>query len=95
MKRLQFGKMCLAKCVKLHVGKTQNETLCEKLTVGGWKLEVTTDSNTGKCLQAEHFGGQEEMGMNNEQMYLGDIISSDGTHTMNVQNRKKQRLGEN
>jgi hypothetical protein len=91
MKRLQFGT---AKCVKLHVGKTQNETLCQKLTVGGWKVEVTTDSNTGKCLQNEYFGGQEEMGMKNEQMYLGDIISSDGAHTKNVQNRKNKGLGK-
>ena len=34
------------------------------------------------------------MGMKNEQMYLGDIISSDGTHTKNVQNRKNKGLGK-
>ena len=43
MKRLQFGT---TKCVKLHVGKTQNEILCQKLSVGGWKVEVTTDTHT-------------------------------------------------
>jgi hypothetical protein len=54
-------------------------------------VEVTTDTNTGKCLQNEYFGGQEEMGMKIEQMYLGDIISSDGTDTKNVQNRRRKK----
>ena len=68
--------------------------MCQKWTIGGWKEDVTTDTNTGKCLQNEYFGGQEEMGMKNEQMYLGDIISSDRTHTKNVQNRKNKGLGK-
>jgi hypothetical protein len=91
MKRLQFGT---TKCVKLHVGKLQNETLCQKLSIGGWKVEVTTDTHTGKCTQNEYFEGQEEMGVKSEQMYLGDIISSDGKHDKNVKNRKNKGLGK-
>ena len=36
MKRLQFGT---EKCIKLHIGKSCNETLCRDLFVGGWKVD--------------------------------------------------------
>ena len=89
MKRLQFGT---TKCIKLHVGKTCNETICPDLFVDGWKLEVETDE-TGKCFQKESFGGQEKMEEKEEQLYLGDVISSNGTHQKNVQARKNKGLG--
>ena len=81
MKRLQFGP---SKCVKLHIGKTCNEALCNDLFVNGWETKVETDENTGECFQTESFEGQVKMKVKDEQMYLGDIISSDG----NVQARK-------
>jgi hypothetical protein len=40
LKRLQFGT---SKCVKLHVGRQCNPTLCRDLYVDGWNLDVTTD----------------------------------------------------
>ena len=58
MKRLQFGT---SKCIKLHVGKSCNKTLCKDLFVGGWKVDAVTDTETGICAQTEHFGGMEEM----------------------------------
>ena len=90
MKRLQFGT---AKCVKLHIGKTCNETLCSDLTVGSWKDRVETDDNTGECFQTEYFEGQVKMKVKDEQLYLGDIISSDGKHEKNVHARKNKGLG--
>ena len=90
MKRLQFGT---SKCVKLHVGKSCNPTLCKDLFVGGWKVEVVTDEITGTCSQNEEFIGQVKMGVKNEQMYLGDIISTDGKHSKNVQHRNNKGLG--
>jgi hypothetical protein len=90
MKRLQFGT---TKCVKLHIGKTRNETLCKDLFVGGWKVDVVEDTETGLCGQTEHFGGMEMMKEKQEQMYLGDIISADGTHSKNIQHRKNKGLG--
>ena len=60
--------------------------------VDGWKLEVETDE-TGKCFQKESFGGQEKMEEKKDQVYLGDVISSNGTHQKNVQARKNKGLG--
>jgi hypothetical protein len=56
MKRLQFGT---AKCVKLHVGKSCNSTLCKDLYVDGWKVETVEDTSTGKLNQEERFVGPE------------------------------------
>ena len=90
MKKLQFGT---AKCVKLHVGKTHDENFCKDLFVDGWKVDVSTDAITGKCVQTENFVGPEQMGEKYEQMYLGDIISADGSHNKNVQARRNKGLG--
>ena len=90
MKRLQFGT---TKCIKLHIGKTCNDTMCRDLFVGGWKVEVETDELTGVSAQREFFAGMEKMKIKEEQMYLGDIISADGSHSKNVQHRKNKGLG--
>ena len=90
MKRLQFGT---TKCFKLHVGKTCNETLCKDLFVGGWKMSVVEDQLTGKCTRAETFSGDEKMIFKQEQMYLGDIISADGSHKKNIEHRKNKGHG--
>ena len=91
MKRLQFGT---TKCVKLHKGKTCNETLCQELSVGGWKVEAEINKDTGKCTQNEFCAGQEKMKLKEEQLYLGDIISSDGKHDKNIKSRRNRGLGK-
>ena len=48
---------------------------------------------TGKFHQAESYSGLEKMIDKNEQMYLGDIISSDGKQTKNVLARTNKGLG--
>ena len=85
MKKLQFGTN---KCVKLHVSKTCNQTLCGDLHVDGWRLDVVTDPATGLTYQKEIFSGQEKMKVKGEQMYLGDLVSADGKHDKNVLLRK-------
>ena len=90
MKKLQFGTN---KCVKLHVGKTCNKTLCADLHVDGWRLDVVTDHATGLTYQKEIFAGQEKMKMKGEQMYLGDVVSADGKHDKNVLLRKNKSIG--
>ena len=90
MKKLQFGTK---KCIKLHVGKSCNETLCRDLHVGGWKVDIETDVSTGEVSRKEYFAGMEKMEKKEEQMYLGDIISADGKYQKNVQNRKNKGLG--
>ena len=90
MKKLQFGT---SKCVKMHVGKTCNPTLCHDLFVNGWNVQVVGDDETGKCSPNEFFSGPVKMGEVTEQMYLGDIISADGSHSKNVEARKNKGLG--
>ena len=80
MKKLQFGT---SKCFKLHVGKTVDETLCRDLFVDGWKIDLVEDAETGKVEQIESFAGPELMSEKDEQLYLGDVISSDGKHGKN------------
>ena len=89
-KRLQFGT---DKCIKLHVGRSCNKSLCSDLYVDSWKVEVETDPDSGTSIQSEHYAGVEKMKVKQEQTYLGDVISSDGKHTKNVQARKNKGLG--
>ena len=88
-KRLQFGT---SKCVKMHIGKPDN-ILCKDVHVGGWKVDVVTDPETGESSNREYFNGLEKMKVVQEQTYLGDLISSDGTHTKKVQQRSNKGLG--
>ena len=90
MKKLQFGT---SKCVKMHVGRTCNDVLCNDLFVDGWKVQVISDDSSGKCSQKETFCGPVKMGEVTEQMYLGDIISADGSHRKNIEARKNKGLG--
>ena len=59
----------------------------------GWTVEVDTDPVTGKCFQSEYYAGAEKMKVEQEQTYLGDVISDDGKHTKNVQARCNKGLG--
>ena len=68
-------------------------SICRDLFVGGWKEEVITDPVTGKCSKSESFEGPVKMGVKEEQMYLGDLISANGKHASNVQLRKNKGLG--
>ena len=91
MKKLQFG---VEKCVKLHVGKTCTESLCPKLSVDEWKLDLTVDSENQNLLyRKERFAGPAVMCQKEEQLYLGDLISADGRQDKNIDRRKKKGIG--
>ena len=89
-KRLQFGA---SKCIKMHIGKDQSTILCQDLYVGEWKDVVVEDPKTGGFKITEYFGGNIKMEEKKEQKYLGDILSSDGTHSKNIQDRKNKAYG--
>jgi hypothetical protein len=55
------------------------------------RLEGGTNDIGGESSLKEHFAGMEKM--KEEQMYLGDIISNDGSHLKNIQHRKNKGLG--
>ena len=89
-KRLQFGAK---KCIKMHIGRANSKTLCNDLFVGEWKNEVVSDPQSGGYKMSEYFNGNVKMEESHEQKYLGDILSSDGTHTKNVQDRRNKGYG--
>ena len=89
-KRLQFGA---SKCIKMHIGKEKSEILCKDLFVGEWKDEVVEDSETDGYKMKEHFSGNVKMEEKKEQKYLGDVLSSDGTHLKNIQERRNKGYG--
>ena len=69
-----------SKCIKMHIGKANTEVLCKDLYVGEWKEEVVTDPSTGKCTRSEYFDGNVMKEKKQDQLYLGDMISANGTH---------------
>ena len=89
-KRLQFGA---SKCIKMHVGKENLDMLCQDLYVGEWNDMVVEDTQTGGYKKNEIFSGNVKMGERGEQKYLGDILSSDGSHSKNVQERRNRGYG--
>ena len=89
-KRLQFGT---DKCIKMHIGKAGSDILCKDCYVGNWRVDVITDPDTGICSQADSFTGNVKMKMKEDQLYLGDVISSSGSHTKNVQQRRNKGQG--
>ena len=68
-------------------------TLCKDLFVDGCKIDIVEDAYTDKSVQKESFAGPEKMKVKGEQVYLVDVISSDGKHAKNVTARKNKALG--
>ena len=89
-KRLQFGT---EKCIKMHIGRGKGDVLCKDLHVGAWKTDIISDPVTGECSRSEYFSGYEKMNQKDDQTYLGDVLSSDGSHTKNIQQRRNKGLG--
>ena len=54
---------------------------------------MLTDPVTGQVSQSEYFAGNVKMGEKEEQMYLGDLLSSNGKHAKNISHRKGKGLG--
>ena len=83
-KKLHFGT---SKCVKLHAGKTRSHFICKDQKVDSWKVKVETNPVTGDSYQSEVYTGQEVMENKGEQLYLGDVITSNGKCDKNIQRR--------
>jgi hypothetical protein len=76
--------------MKMYIGKSSSDVLYKDCYVGNWKGRVITDPVTGISSQSDSFTGNVKMKTKPEQFYLGDLISSDGTHTKNVQQRRNE-----
>ena len=56
-------------------------------------MKVETNPVTGDSYQSEVYTGQEVMENKGEQLYLGDVITSNGKCDMNIQRRKNKSIG--
>ena len=88
VKKLQFG---IDKCHHLHIGKEKN--LCPDLFIDNWEVVKVDSSKTG-------FGNLDDMQTDPHRMevvakdkYLGDVISTTGKNTDNVNARNEKSNG--
>ena len=77
----------------MDIGKLKSEDLCKDVFVNGWKIEVGTDPETGNSVQSNVFTGRGKIDLKQEQLYLGDLISADGSNTKNVKLRRNKGIG--
>ena len=86
---LQFAS---SKCVRMHVGKTQNENLCCIGQVDSWKEELVTDTEGKKYLK-DIFEGKVEMKYVEEKKYLGEIVTKNMKNERNIQEKSNKAFG--
>ena len=87
-KKFQFGK---EKCHKLHFGCKHED--CPDLFIDTWKIEVTEEYDTGRKDLKDKVDEEYKIESSEEERYLGDLITSDGKNTKNVQARKSKGVG--
>ena len=77
----------------MHVGKYCNDVICPDLHVDGWKMDSVTDIETGRVEKVEECTGSHEMEKVEQEIYLGDIVSSYGKNHKNMLSRKNRGTG--
>ena len=89
-KKLQFGGK---KCKKLHVGHTNSDYKCQDLSVDKWsEVEISNDV-TGELEFKDIYDGVHIMEETDEEKYLGDVISTDGSNIKNIKARIAKGTG--
>ena len=88
VKKLQFGG---DKCHKMHVGKENH--LCPDLYVDNWELEKVDELKTGINNLKDVFVGDYKMENTENEKYLGDIISANGSNNLNIKKRTEKGVG--
>ena len=72
------------KCFKIHIGRKKEKYKCSPVSLDYWKLEETENKDTGEVFLWEEYQGKKEIKEVSHERYLGDIISSDGSNTMDI-----------
>ena len=80
------------RCVRMHIGKTQNKDLCCSGEVDTWKQELITDHDGNKHL-TDVYGGKEEIKHVENTKYLGEIISMNMKNEMNIKDKTNKAHG--
>ena len=89
-KKLQFGT---EKCKKMHVGKMKAEYKCTKLSIDKWTEEVEFNNDKNEFEIKDSFEGEEYMEENEEEKYLGVLLSNDGRNMKNIKARVARGTG--
>ena len=89
-KKLQFGPK---KCYVLHTGKDHDKFKNLELYVDGWKMKDVTEVETGINKRQDTSDGSIEISHMSSEKYLGQIISSDGKNTKNIENIRNKGIG--
>ena len=78
------------KCHKLHLGKNTN--ICAETSVDTWSVEKESEEISSVWELVDREGGKHVIETVTSDKYLGDIISSDGKNSLNIQERKRRGL---
>ena len=89
-KKLQFG---VKKCKKLCIGKSHDEVTCPDLYINGWKETVVKQIETGELTQKDIFEGEDLMQTEDNEKYLGDIVTNNGKNLKNIKARENRGRG--
>ena len=90
IKKLQLGPQ---KYFVLHTKKEHNGYKNIEFFVDGWEMKELQDVETEQLKQEDTFIGGMDVSHMNEEKYLGQIISSDGKNTKNIQKMRNTGLG--
>ena len=88
LKKLQFGP---DKCHKMHIGR--KKIYCPDLQIDSWKMGMKIQLETKLDEEIDVFEGDVQMDKSNEERYLGDIITDDGSNKRNIDARKGKGFG--
>ena len=88
IKKLQFGE---DKCHKMHIGA--ENSYCPDLFIDKWKVNTVKDFDTETIEKVDILEGEHQIEDSDEERYLGDILSSDGSNAKNIQARKGKGFG--
>ena len=87
IKKLQFGEK---KCHRMHIGR--DTQYCPELYIDKWKVE-TLELDSDNNARVDVFEGDHRIEESDEEKYLGDLLTSDGSNTRNIKVRKAKGFG--
>ena len=69
------------------------KSYCPELKLDEWDIKSVEDIETGQKMQVDEFLGASRLEMTDNEKYLGDIISKDGSNTKNIESRRNKGFG--
>ena len=88
VKKLQFGEK---KCHRMHIGK--ENPYCPDLYIDNWKVENLADVEPENDSKIDAFDGDYQIEDSDEEKYLGDLLTSNGSNEKNIKARKAKGFG--